>query len=196
MSRFLLLFVLSAAACLFAAGIRQAKAQVQATDAAPAAHRLTAHAFISATLARDATDAQTEFVRKTIAAALPRDRFASITVSEDKTLAEAQAAALTAGAEVVLYVRAMPPQPMQFQQRFGDNRFGRDVPIYALRTPLALDLYIRNGQRWKRDQRLRLTSADVPGAERDSFRSLEDNLYENWVKPCACSCPPPVSRRC
>ncbi len=174
--------------------------------------RLTAYVHLSVTPPQGASKAAEGFIARTAAEALPKERFAAITVGDQESLTEARAAALKTDADVFLHLTFAPPKVVRFKQavgrgpfvlppggwrpgmRRGPGRRGGDPPeitVYTVRTPLALEMSVRIGTRWRLARTSHLTSAEVPGAETDEFNAPEE-LTKAWgaavrlMTPAAC----------
>jgi len=142
--------------------------------------RLTAYAYLTVVPPPGATKTTKAFIAKTAGNALPAERFESITVGTEENLAAARAAAIAAEADVFLHLTLAAPKLAQFAQTTRWGRRSRTMPVYVARTPLVLDMRVRNGAYWLTTRIVRLTSAEVPGAERDEFRRPDGNAASAW----------------
>jgi len=100
-----LVWVVAIAAALAAAGRAE-----DAPVTPPQPEKLTAFAFVTVRPTKLASAAVQQAVAAACRSAVPAERFESLTVSTDASLAEAQRKATAAKAQVFLHVTAYPPK--------------------------------------------------------------------------------------
>ncbi len=142
--------------------------------------RLTAYAYVTVLPPAGASKTTKAFIANAAGQALPTERFASVTVGTEDDLAAARAAAVVAEADVFLHLTLAGPTVGQFTETVRWGRVGRTVTVYVARTPMVLELRVRNGANWLTPRIVRFTSAEVPGAEQDEYRRPGDNAASTW----------------
>jgi len=191
-----------------------ASAEPATQPAAPARpKKVTAYAYVTVRPPRGASKATKAFIAKAVADAIPAERFERLTVGKAKTLAKSKIAAVEAKAQVFLHLICAAPRLVEFTQKIGSAtvmyqvgprrrrrrpwRRGRgdggdlEITLYTVRTPLTVEMSVAAGAQWRAVRTVRLTSAEVPGAERDEARKPED-LTQPWARalglmtPAAC----------
>jgi len=177
--------------------------------------KVTAYAYVTVRPPQGASKATQAFIAKAAADAIPTERFAKLTLGKEDTLAKARVAAIQAKAQVFLHLTCAAPQIVEFTQKIGSAtvmhqirrrrprgwRRGRgdggdgdiEITLYAVRTPLTVEMSVATGTQWRAARVVRLTSAEVPGAERDEGRKPESPT-KPWAQALGLMAPVAVER--
>ena len=166
--------------CLLAAGTLAADPPAEPT-------KLTACAYVTVRRTDLVSKAGLVRVEKAAREGIPEQRFGKLTVIAEGTLLEAKRKAADEEANVFLHVTVGEPARIRRRQtrtfRWGrhSRRMGFDSPMSTLRCPMTVELSTPEGKAWRQAATVKLTSADVAGAEEDVPGDRTD-IAEPWAK--------------
>lgn len=156
-------------------------AERQPSQPAPEPQKLVAYAYVTVRPSNLASKATHKFVIRAAQRAIPAGRFEKLTVATEGTLNEARKKALGEKAQIFLYVIMGEPTKITYRRRVRVRRgWGRrgsvsvPQPFCTLRTPVVVELSAAPKGQWQQVGTVKLTSADVAGAEEESPRDIKD----------------------
>ena len=149
--------------------------------------KLPAYAYVTVLPTKLASKAAHLAVAKAARSAIPAERFESLTVVGQGSLAEARAQAAANNAKLFLHVIVGRPRRIPYTRKVPvrHGRWRRTVtveePFCTLRCPVTVRMSIPGGNPWREVKTIKMTSAEAAGAEEELPKDTLD-IAKTWAE--------------